>query len=248
MRFPAIFLLSGALASGIVPQLPSSATFVVEANTRPAPPPPSGAAFTVSSGACELSHGGLCVQSPNYPAVYGSNERCTIIARVGMSVVMSHFIPAESDILTINDKVYQGRDGPGTLTLSRANITWESCNLSPFDSRPVGAGWQLCEAGSITNPPPTPPADIEYASGEGESPPPPAHPGGYCPPTNLTLGSGGFCAQLNARCHELCPLAWPTDPSTPPPISNQFQYRLCVLGRRTACGLLSPPPAACCHL
>merc|ERR1711904_523998 len=104
--------------------------------------------WKVESGPCTMDAVG-CIQSPNYPSKYESNERCTITVTesIAVPIVVEKFkTEARYDKLTVDGVEYSGTTGPDGVTPKEV-ITWYS------DTSVTGDGWKLCPS---TSTPPTP--------------------------------------------------------------------------------------------
>eukprot|EP00959_Pyramimonas_sp_CCMP1952_P323643 6773208-Pyramimonas_sp.AAC.1 len=78
------------------------------------------------TGPCTLD--GTCVESPNYPQNYGTDEGCTLEIDLGAAapiVVESFNTESYFDTLTVNGVSYSGSVGPSGITPT-ADIVWSS--------------------------------------------------------------------------------------------------------------------------
>jgi len=134
----------------------SMADFLVKAetcaNSQPGPPPPPAPAVPVSvQGPCVLDDDG-CVTSPNFPANYGNNERCTIGPNFGVISVSEFNTERNWDKLFVDGTAFHGRytgsNGPLHGAEAVGDITWNS------DGSVVKKGWKICR--EAPPPPPTP--------------------------------------------------------------------------------------------
>ena len=91
------------------------------------------------SGPCSVS--GACAQSPNYPANYGSNERCELSLPEGSEITISAFeTELNYDRLTINGQSFSGN---GHAIIGKSVAVFEPI-LWRTDESKSAAGWQLC--------------------------------------------------------------------------------------------------------
>ena len=105
--------------------------------------------FTVRSGPCTITkkRGGRCVQSPNFPALYGNNEKCiiTVHGPVELSVEGGFFNVEDSDRLYVDPgagqyDIFSGDVGPDNYpVLGRfGKLIWITDASNPR------LGWRIC--------------------------------------------------------------------------------------------------------
>eukprot|EP00976_Prorocentrum_cordatum_P024078 490464-Prorocentrum_minimum.AAC.1 len=100
-------------------------------------------AFTITSGPCQTSSGGYCLESPNYPLNYGHDQRCTIaVSMSGTLDVVFFNTESPYDAITVNGLSYAGdgrRRGPhGIKVEAPTTFRWET------DFSTDGRGFQIC--------------------------------------------------------------------------------------------------------
>jgi hypothetical protein len=96
--------------------------------------------FDILSGPCQRVANGQCIQSANYPAVYGYNENCEI-APLGSPTIaaVEGFATEENfDQLFVNGVTYQGSSAELVGVELTTNIIWTS------DFSSAMPGWRLC--------------------------------------------------------------------------------------------------------
>jgi len=94
-------------------------------------------AWSLVSGPCKLDSQG-CASSPNFPAAYGSDQKCSFrILRPSTLHVQNFHVESEFDTLQVDGKYYSGRKGPDGV-LATSTISWSS------DSDTAGTGWRIC--------------------------------------------------------------------------------------------------------
>jgi hypothetical protein len=95
--------------------------------------------FTLESGTCQITDGGTCATSPNYPNLYSNDENCIISAPVGATIYVLSFQTENCcDRLTVNGVGYGGTSGPNGVVLADSDIVWYS------DSSIRQSGWKIC--------------------------------------------------------------------------------------------------------
>ena len=116
-------------------------------------------------GPCQLTDGGVCATSPQYPRNYPANEQCTFSNIPSSMLEVIHFdVEADPfptidrdgedggdcdlDYLKVNGKRYCGRVGPAGVVVDDGIVEWIS------DSDTVRSGWKACSP-----PSPSPPRD-----------------------------------------------------------------------------------------
>ncbi|KAK3264736.1 hypothetical protein CYMTET_26540, partial [Cymbomonas tetramitiformis] len=138
--------------------------------TAPPSPPPSSSPLpsaysllTVVSGPCQTSSEGTCMQSPNYPANYNTDDNCEVsVDGEGFLYSLSFHTEASYDIFFVGSTPYSGDEGPnGHEVDSSVALRFTS------DYSITKSGFEVC----ITTDPPVP-----------SSPPPPSPPPSPFPP------------------------------------------------------------------
>lgn len=105
-------------------------------------------AFTVTSGPCETSSNGACIESSNYPASYSDSEHCDILAEHNITQLQVEAFDTEGtyDKLVVDGVEYHGTAGPQGVALSPGStVTWTS------DHSVSRGSWKVC-----AGPKPTP--------------------------------------------------------------------------------------------
>jgi len=141
----------GAPEPGPAPVPPTAAPTPSPTVAPTAPPDPD--ALFATTGPCEVV-GKDCVQSPNYPDKYASNQECDIMiaadkwANKAIDVV-DFQTELDYDVLVVNGEQYHGDVGPQGATPAGA-LRWSS------DASEEARGWKLCgvDKGSVTTQPP----------------------------------------------------------------------------------------------
>ena len=108
----------------------------------------SGLTFTVISGPCGTSAAHDCIRSPNYPANYGNDEHCTILAS-GAGVVSTSSFHTESrfDYLSIAGTHYSGSTGPNTVNIDEGDVIfWMTDNYH------TKSGFEVCSRSPSADP------------------------------------------------------------------------------------------------
>ena len=96
-------------------------------------------------GPCEITDGGACATSPNYPKSYGINGSCTIfnVPAAPLDVLwfdVSQATPC-SDYLTVNGTQFCGNSGPAGMVAVDGIIAWNSDSSAGENHR-----WKVCWA------------------------------------------------------------------------------------------------------
>jgi hypothetical protein len=102
--------------------------------------------FQVTQGPCATSADGSCFTSPNWPASYGANERCTILVSADVSLSVQSFYTESGDVLTAAgiEFSYGGTGLEGLVVRAGDNISWSSDDWD-FNSFP---GFNICSGGT----------------------------------------------------------------------------------------------------
>jgi len=130
----------------------SSPTPAPTSSPTPTPPTPLSYMWASIVGACTLD--GACVESPNYPNYYSTDQSCTIQIDLNAAApieVESFNTESYFDRLTVNGRAYSGTNGPSGV-IPTANIQWAS------DFSVQKSGWRLCAGipGVTSSPTPAP--------------------------------------------------------------------------------------------
>jgi len=104
----------------------------------PAPTPSPTGHILVIQGICEIIGG--CVQSPNYPSNYGSNQACTIGFRSNGTLSVDDFATENAfDYVEFDGNQYSGLTGP-----EETNVTSDSVLFWTSDYSTTHKGWRMC--------------------------------------------------------------------------------------------------------
>lgn len=106
----------------------------------PTPPPtPSPTSHIIMiQGQCDIV--GDCVQSPNYPANYGSYQSCTISFRSDGTLLVDHFATENAfDYVLLDGNTYSGLSGPDDQPVTSDSVLFWSSDYSTTHK-----GWRMC--------------------------------------------------------------------------------------------------------
>jgi subtilisin family serine protease len=104
---------------------------------------PTLVGFLAKSGPCTIDAVG-CAASPNYPDVYGSHEKCTMMASEGQLQIVA-FKTEDQDYLTLNGKNYSGNFDDESNAIRGLNGTSVKGEVAWYSDETVGkSGWKLC--------------------------------------------------------------------------------------------------------
>jgi hypothetical protein len=105
--------------------------------------------FSVTSGPCTVTEGGVCFRTPNYPDDYGSSQDCEI-AVSGAGLVRATAFDTESgyDYVTIGGTQYGGDGGAlasgfGVPVGDVSTVAWHA------DSSEQRSGAEVCGAACV---------------------------------------------------------------------------------------------------
>jgi len=109
----------------------------------PTPPPtPSPTSHIVVVGPCDIV--GDCVQSPNYPSNYESNQACTVSFRSDGTLSVDDFATENSfDYVLFDGIKYSGLTGPDGLPVTSDSVLFWSSDYSTTHK-----GWRICTPGA----------------------------------------------------------------------------------------------------
>jgi uncharacterized coiled-coil protein SlyX len=152
---------------------------------------PRVAYFTVTSGQCTVDPSAPnCIQSPNFPSNYGTNQACSITPialAIGRPLSATSFTTeVAADILRIpwnsgsGSTAFSGNFDrrPSNFVLGPGTIQWSSNPTSSL----YDLGWRVCVPLAPPSPPPSPPR-LPPPSPPPPSPPPPSPPPSPPPPS-----------------------------------------------------------------
>ncbi|KAK3286714.1 hypothetical protein CYMTET_5744 [Cymbomonas tetramitiformis] len=116
-------------------------------STSPSPPS-SHPLLTVISGLCQTSSEGTCLQSPNYPADYNTNDNCEVsIDGEGVLHSLSFDTEQNYDNFFVGSTIYTGPEGPNGHEVNSSVVLRFSS-----DSSITKSGFEVCVTSSAPRP------------------------------------------------------------------------------------------------
>lgn len=102
-----------------------------------ADPPEPQARWSSNEGNCGVDGRG-CGTSPGHPGQHGNSEECELSAPAGEPIVVLSFATESGfDFLTVNNRIYEGQQGPEGI-IPTGRVHWDT------DGSVVTSGWRLC--------------------------------------------------------------------------------------------------------
>merc|ERR1719512_192565 len=133
----------------------------------PAPVYASGE-WAIHGDGCEFSEAGNCIQSLNFPAVYGHEETCRVIIHEVDMQFQSFRSEQNYDFLHLILSEDDAREVSGSASLASWNGIRTGDMFWRTDQSEAVGGWKVCKGDNNPNPAPSPPSP---------SPGPPGPPG-----------------------------------------------------------------------
>merc|ERR1719330_2334013 len=126
---------------------------------QPTPAPVYAAGdWAIHGDGCEFSEAGNCIQSLNFPAVYGNEETCRVIIHEVDMQFQSFRSEQNYDFLHLILSEDDAREVHGRMSVASWNGIRSGDMFWRTDQSEAEGGWKVCKGDNNPNPAPSPPS------------------------------------------------------------------------------------------